>query len=438
MKTGKTSQVATGFNSSATTVSTLADLYEKTNTDVKYGIKQVTEEASWFRSYPREMIKVSGNENRIPLVLTQPIAPAMIPDGGNESVMQTPAPTHGTFMPVQMNRRYGYTGLAQALDNRSRAAMIENQTAFQAQQAVVAFGRAVGLQTYGQSTATVAIVKTTGSASATQVIPLKDAYGSSSLVPGVGSDQLTYLSQLVRVGDHIALIRSSAIVEFGTVTAAPSASSGIGYIDVTFTSSITPTVGDQIVFANADGDSTISGTDVNNWPIGFTEALLADSVLGVTTTTYANWAAGSASTTSQRLSFAVKEKMINDCWNAGGVQINRFIVAQGVRRDAIAGELGARRYDSAETDIEGNIKAGAGQKYFTSQLALPGCLLSWYDQAYSKIELSDLPEDGGGKSIFKLDKVQGKSQVAASYDYFYQRLPTSRAAMGYASNLTSQ
>jgi hypothetical protein len=40
------------------------------------------------------------------------------------------------------------------------------------------------------------------------------------------------------------------------------------------------------------------------------------------------------------------------------VKINRFIVAQGVRRDAIAGELGARRYDSADGHRRGDLKAG--------------------------------------------------------------------------------
>ena len=40
---------------------------------------------------------------------------------------RTPAPTHGTFLPVQLDKRHGFTGLAQAYDNKSRAAMIEDQ-----------------------------------------------------------------------------------------------------------------------------------------------------------------------------------------------------------------------------------------------------------------------------------------------------------------------
>ena len=425
--------MATGYSSSATAVTTLADLQEKTNTDVKTGIKLVTEEAKWFRAYPKEQITVSGNENRVPLILSQPTAPAMIDDGGFESVMQTPAPTSGTFMPVQMNRRFGYTGLAQALSNRSRAAMIEEQTAYQASMAIYAFGRAIGLQTYGTTVGTVAVVKTTQGASATQVIPMKNAFGSATLCPGTGTVQLAYLSSLFRVGDHVALIRSAAIVEFGAVTAASA-----GNLSVTFTASCTPTAEDLIVFASADGDSTIAGTDYDNWPIGFTDALLTDSVLGVTTTAYPAWAAGSTASATQRLSFQVKEKMINDCFNASGATINRFILPQGVRRDAIAAERGGRRYDSADVDLEGDLKAGSGQKFFTSQLAIPGTLIGWYDQAFRKVELSDLPEDGGGKGIFKLDKVQGKSAIAASYDYFYAKVPSSRAAMGYAANLTEQ
>lgn len=427
--------MATGYAAGTyTTVSTLSDLYEKTNTKVMTAIKLTTEESKWLRSFPREDIKVSGNENRIPLVLVQPGNIAMIGDGQYEAVPTTNAPTHGTFMPVQMNGRYAYTGLAQAFDNRSRAAMIEQQTAYQAMQKGYAFGRTIGLQFYGQSTGTVAVVKTTGSGSATQIIPLKNAYGSTLVPGGDAGAQDTYLSNLFRVGEHVALIRSAAIVEFGNVTASPSATSGIGYIDVTFTSSITPTANDLIVFANAITDSTISGTDVNNWPVGFIEALTASSVHGVTTSAYPAWAAGSTQTSSQRLAFQVKEKMMNDIWNAGGVQMNRMIVDQGVRRNAIAGELGARRYDSAEMDLEGDLK---GFKYLTSQLVPPGMAIGWFDQAYSKIELSDQPEDGTGKSIFKIDKVQDRSAMQASFDYFYQKVVTSRAAMGYASSLST-
>ena len=430
---------ATGFSSSATTVSTLSDLYVKANTTVKIATKLFTEEQKWFRSYPKEDIVVSGNENRIPLVLTKPRLPAWITDGGNEGLMTTPAPTHGTFSPTQMNKRHGYTGLAQAFSQKSRSAMIEDQTTFQANMSGYSIGRAIGLSTYGTSVGTLAVVRTSTGAGTTHVVPLKNAYGNSTFVAGndSGGVQDTYLSALFPVGGKVAWIRAAAIVEFGTVTASPSATSGQGYVDITSTSSITSTAGDLLVSAEADGDSTITGTDYNNWSLGFTDILLSDSVEGQTTTSYAAWAAGSAQTAAQRLSFVVKKKMIHECFNASGMTINRFILPQGVERDAIAGELGGRRYDGSEVDIEGSLKAGSGEQYFVSQLALPNTLIGWFDRAVSKIELSDNPDEEMGKSLFKLDKVQGKSQIAAGYDYFQQRVVSSRAACGYAANLTS-
>lgn len=416
----------------------MAQLYEKTNTDVKTAIKLITEEAKWFKSYPRENIVVSANENRVPLILDQPLVAAFIPEGGKERIMQTPAPTSGTFLPIQSNTRHGFTGLAQALGNRARAGMIEDQLTYQANMSGYSLARSVGLSTYGTSVGTQAVVKTTGSGSATQVIPLKNAYGSSTFCAGGDAGvQDTYLSAIFRKNERIALIRSGSLVEFGTVTASPSATSGIGYIDVTFTSSITPTVGDLIVFAMADTDITITGTDYNNAPIGFTDYYTASSLLGVTTANYQFWQAGSAVSTPQRLSFAVKERMKNECWTAGGMMPNRFILPYGVRRDAISGELGGRRYDGPDVDIEGDLKPGNGDQYFTSPLAIPNTLLGFNADAYRKIELSDLPEDGASKGIFKLDKVQGVSAVAAGYDYFYQRIPSNRGAGGYATQLTS-
>lgn len=433
--------MATGYTSSATTVTTMADLYKKQNTDVKVAIKLITEEASWFREYPREDIVVSGNENRIPLVLTQPLVGAHIPEGGNESIMSTPAPTHGTFLPVQLDKRHGFTALAQAYDNRSRAAMIEDQLTFQANMSGYSIGRSIGLSTYGTSVGTIAVIATTNSAGTSQSLDLKNAFGSSTFVAGGDNGvQDTYLSALFRVGEHIALIRNGAIVEFAAVTASPGAA-GPGFIDTTFTSSITPTVGDLVVFAMADGDNTITGTDYNNYSIGFTDILTASSLHGVSGLaggTYPFWTPGSTQTASQRLSYVVKERMINECYTAGGGTINRFIMPYGVNRDAVAGEGTARRYDSAEYDIEGDLNAGKGQKYYKSPLALPNTLIGYYNQAVTKIELSDQPADEATKSIFKLDKVQGKSQTAAYYDYFYQRLCSSRALTGYAANLTMQ
>jgi len=430
--------VATGYPtaSTATATTSVTDLYKKQNTDVEIAIKLMTEEADWFQEYPRNRIVLSANENRVPLVLTQPLPAAFIPEGGKESIMSTPSPTHGTFLPVQMNKRHGFTALGQAYDSRAAAGMIENQLTYQANMSGYGMGWTLGLNTWGTSVGTVAKIRTTGTAGTAQSLILGSAFGSSTFVAGGdGGVQDTYLSSLFRVGTRIALIRSGAIVEFATVTASPGAS-GVGTVDATFTSSITPTAGDLIVNAMADADVTITGTDYNNAAYGFTD-FLTGQPLGVSSTTYPKWTVGSSQTASQRLSFSVKERMINECFIAGGGTINRFAMPFGVRRDAISGELGGRRYDSSETDIEGDIKAGSGQKYYYSQLVPPNTLVGWYDKAIQKVELSSQQTGATAKSVFKLDKIQGVSATAAYYDWFYQRIPTSLALTGYATNLIS-
>jgi hypothetical protein len=76
-----------------------------------------------------------------------------------------PAPTHGTFMPVQMNAGTA-TPDWRRRSNRARGAMIEDQTTYQANMSGYSIGRGIGLSTYGTSVGTLAVVKTTGLGSA--------------------------------------------------------------------------------------------------------------------------------------------------------------------------------------------------------------------------------------------------------------------------------
>ena len=428
--------MATGNAASYTSVSTLSDLYKKTNTDVKVALKRKTEEYDWFDDLPDERITPSGNEMRIVLDVSYQNTAAMIPDGGYEGAVGTVAPQHGSFTFVQMSQRYSFTTLAKAFGQKARAGSIQEQTLYSSIKAVESMAFNIGVQTYSFSTGTIAKVKTTGSSNATQVVPLKNAFGST-LVAGGTTSQDTYLSYLFRGNPTVALIRAAAIVEFGTVTASPSASSGVGYIDVTFNSAITPTADDIIVFANAVTDATLTGTNQNRHPVGFLDALTSASVHGLATTAAPNWAAGYANTSGGRMSYAVQEAMVNGLYNNGGVKMTDVIYSQGVRRDIIAGERAAKRYDSSDFDWDGEIGT-KGVKYHTSVLAPPGMFMGWNKDCYTKKMLSDKPDYEGGPQIFSLDKVQDKAAVAASYDFIYARIATNRAGMGYASSLTEQ
>lgn len=429
--------MATGTTVAYTATTALSDLYKKTNTEVMTGLKRRTEEYDLFDNLPDIKLIPSQNEMRLVLDVTyQPDTAAMIPENGYEAVMTTQAPSHGSVSFVQMNARYAFSTLYQALKSKGRAGMIQEQTLYQSIKAVENFARKIGLQTYGFSTGTKAVVKTTASAGATQNgLALKNAYGSS-LVPGTATADNTYLSFIFRTGDPIALNRAGTLIEFGVVSASPSVGSGVGFIDVVFAASCTPTVGDLIVSGAAVTDNTIAATDVGRWPVGLFDIATSASLHGLSGTGN-QWNAGYSDTTGGRLSFSRVEALVNGLMNQGGVKMNRLIWSQGVRRDVISGERGSMVYDSSRFNLDGD--AGrAGVKDFTSVLVPTGMVWGYNDQCIQKKVLSDKPDAEGGPSIFTLDKAQDRGSYAASFDFVYLRACTNRAGVGYLASLQEQ
>lgn len=426
--------MATAFSDQITLVSSLDDLYKKTNTDVKQAIKRVTEEYDWLDEYPDEMIEASGNEMRLVLDVNLAGGGGFIGDGGYEDQADTPAPTHGTLSISQFNKRFIYTGLSKALDTRARAGSIQRQTQYQAMKAVEAIAFKMGVSSYGFTTGTVSVVKTTGSSGTTHTVALKNAFGSTT-VPGGTTTQDTYLSNLFRAGEGIAFIRSSSLVEFGTVTASPSVASGVGFIDITTNGTMTPTAGDLILYANAVTDATLTATDQNNWQPGWLDMLTSSSLHGLATSSASNWQTAWANTAGGRMAWETQEQMANRIWNKGGVKMNKVIYSQGVRRNIIAGERAAIRWEGSNFDWDADFGT-KGFKYMTSQLALPGFFIGWNDQCVSRKYLSDKPDYDAGPSIFTIDKLQDRSAWAAAYDFFLMRICDSRAGTAYSSNLT--
>lgn len=428
--------MATGFSDSITTVASLSDLYKKTNTDVKVALKRVTEEYNWLDEYPDELIEASGNQMRLVLDVTPASGGVFIPDGGYEDQGTTAAPQHGDLSISQFNKRYFYTGLNKALDKYARAGMIQRQTQYQSIKAIEALAFKIGVSSYGFSTGTVAVVEATGSAGTTHTVALKNAFGST-LIPGGTTAQDTYLCKLFRPGEGIAFIRSGSLVEFGTVTASPSTSSGVGFIDITTNGSMTPTLGDLILYANAVTDATLTATDQNRWQPGWLDILTSASLHGLATSTAQNWQAGYANTAGGRMQWATQEAMANGLYNNGGVKLNKVIYSQGVRRDIIAGERAAIRWEGSQFDWDADFGT-KGFKYHTSQLALPGFFIGWNDQCVARKYLSDKPDYEAGPGIFSIDKIQDRTAWAASFDFFFMRVCNSRAGTGYASNLAEQ
>jgi len=429
--------MATGNTPAYTLSSAQTAIYKKTNTDVMEAIKAFTEEYAWADDTPDERIIPSANEMRLVVDVNYETGVASIPEGGYEAEATSVAAQVGTFSPVQLNARYSFSLLYQDGWNKGqgKAGQIESQVRFQALKKMQAVQERFGQQFYGFSTGTLAIVKTTQGASATQTdLPLKDAFGTT-LVGSTSANQLAYLSGLFRPGEGVALVRSGSIVEFGTVIGA--GTSGNGFINVTFNASCTPTAGDLIVIANAVTDATLAGTDYNKWCVGLFDATTSASVHGLATSTAANWASYQDST-GGRWSFAKQQKMINQLMNNGGVTMDRMVMSQGVWRDVVAGEGTALRYGNGDTfDYDWSFRA-KGTKIMSSRLSPPGTIFGWNKKVFTKKMLSDKPPAEGGPDIFSVDKVQDRSLVQASLNFIYFRACTNRAGMGVATGLTEQ
>jgi hypothetical protein len=415
----------------------LKELSKKTNSDVMVGVKVNCEEYDSFDDVPDEDIVWSGNEMRLVLDLKHEVGTAMIPDFGYEGVLGSVTPNTGTLTPVQMNKRYAFSTLAKQYGKAGRAGFIKSQITHQANKAIQAIAETIGLQAYGFSTGTIWKVQTTGSSGTVHTsIAIKDAFGST-LIAGGTTAQDEYQTSLLRPGEGVAFIRSGSILEFGVVVASPGAAGTAGTVDITTNGTITPTADDIILKANAVTGATLSETDQNRWPLGWLDVLTSASVHGLAASTAADWAAGFADTSGSRMDWARHEKMANALQNLGGVKLNRVVYAQGVRRDIIAGEAGAKRYDSGQFDWDNDF-GKKGIRFFTSRLVPPGFYIGYNNEVYRKKAMSDKPAMQGGPDIFSLDKIEGRGGFAASFDFVYLRAVNNRRGMGYASGLNEQ
>lgn len=408
----------------------LSSLYKKTNTAIKTAIKVQTDEYDWFDDIPDEEIEVSANEMRIVVdVLNDTNAP-MIPEGGYEGVLTSVAPVNGTLTPVQMNKRYSITTLYQ--EGWKKSGQIKNQVVWQATKAVESMAEKIGLQTYGFSTGTMALVHTTGVAATSHAdLRMKDAFGTTQLSGGTAAEQ-AYFKQIFRPGMLVALIRAGAIVEFGTYVGV--GASGSNYGSFTWNASCTPTANDIIIQAGTVIDSTLAGTDQNRWPVGLLDAILSTSVHGISGSTYPNWSSY-VDSSGGAFTFTKLERMQNEIGNRTSMQGNVVIMSQGVRRSVIETQLAMRRYAGAVVDLDGDLKK-SGVKLRTSRLAPPGMVFCYAKEAYRQKMLTEKPAYAGGPGMFSLDKVENKGAVAASINLVYFRSIGARGAMALATGCT--
>jgi len=285
-----------------------------------------------------------------------------------------------------------------------------------------------------------AVVDTTATVTTNTNVLLKQAFGSS-LIGNTNAtataNQLTYLAQLFRaVGEVFAPIHSNDVVTNGQATVV-SCTNSTGSVNFTTPGSATFTAGDPLVAFNSVTDTTKAGTELNLWPSGLLDATQSTTLHGLATSTAPNWASYT-DTSGGRFGFIKLRKGQQYINNYGGTDPDTLILSNGVLNDSTAAERAARIYPGVSMfDLDGNLKA-KGIEIRTSLLAPPALAFLYDSEAFTKLELGDLPSEDGGPDMFEIDKLPNQNIWAASLNWAYLRATTNRAALACYSGLTEQ
>lgn len=412
-----------------TTVTNLEKGYRKTATKLYTAFKRSNEEYTWADDMPDEEITPSGRENLIPLDVKRGYGAHMVSDGGNEARTVTPAMNEGSFSFVHCNARFFISRQARAFDARARGQQIIRQLKYQSMKCFEAVSRRYSLQFYGFTTGVVAKNNTNATDDTGTAYTLIDAFGVS------GIDDAAYLASLFEVGDGVALIRSTALVTnaIGTITAK---SASTPSITVTWAGSVDADVADEVVFANAVTDSTITASDYNKWPVGLLENTGA-SVHGLSNSTEAAWDIAINNSDGGRFNFVKMKKLRQALKNEGDAMLTDLVWSNGVENDVEAGERSARIYSSSMMDLDGSVKA-KGVKIRTSPLVPPGYVFGWDRSAIAKKLLTDKPAEDGLVDFGELDKAEDRAGWKGGLDLIHARIIRNRAGIGLYSGLTEQ
>jgi len=416
-------------------------MFKKTATGLLDALQASSPELKWLKKTPDAALIPSGLEMRLILNVLFQRQGAMIPDGGYESTTALAAPQSGTVTFVQYNDRFALTGLGRMYDKYAKQGEVMQLNYYGAKKVMEGLGRKIGYQTYGFSTGTIAVVDTTATVTTNSNVLLKQAFGSSligSTNAAATANQLTYLAQLFRsTGDLVGPIHSANVVTNGQASIVSSTNS-TGSINVTTAGgSSTWTAGDAIVFYNTVIDTTVAGTELNLWPSGLLDATQSATLHGLATSTAPNWASYTDSS-GGRFGFIKLRRGQQYINNYGGTDPDTLILANGVLNDATAAERSARIYSGTSMfDLNGNLTA-KGIDVRTSLLAPPALAFLYDSDAFTKLDMGDLPSENGGPDLFEIDKLPNQNIWVASLNYAYLRATLNRAAIACFSGLSEQ
>jgi hypothetical protein len=411
---------------SPTLTTDVTKIWRKVQTDVQQGLNFSSEEWEQMEDLKQFKVDWTTREILVPLDITEGYGIASIPEGGYEARPSSPAPQELSLSWVLFNGRFTITKTAKWIRDKSPNAMIEDQLRYQAMKKVQDLGRHFADYFYGMSTAYLCQTSTAASQSS-GAYTIYNGYGQSTI-----SDK-TWLTNLFKVGDYVALVRSAALVAsaIGVITAT---TPGTPSISVTWAGTVTSVAGDYIVKANSLENATLTaGTDYNKGMVGLVDAMVTASVHGLSSSTDANWAPQVADTSGGRLTGIRLRKAAQTIKNKGGGVMDKVYIAQGVERDMIALTQAAVRYsDPNAMEMDGSVKYGK-VKFFSSQRVPNGWALPVVSKSIRRMTL--LPKPDGTPVFDDMEKIADRSAYVGGIDFPCAIVHLNRANTGYFNGL---
>lgn len=329
-------------------------------------------------------IDISAREITVPLDINEGAGIASIDEGALEAVPSSPNVEELTLNYVLFSGRFTASVTAQLLDTYQRAAELKRQMVYQGQKKLQDLARHWGDYFYGLSTGVLCQTST----AATQVsgtYTLTNGYGQSSI------SNAALIADKFKVGDRVALIRSSALVTnaIGTVTAVTPATPSIA---ITWNGSVTSMANDNVVKANSMENTTLVGTDFNRGMTGLIDMSLTASVHNLSSGSVPNWSAAYSKTTSGRFSSTEFIRGKQEIAFQGGGKADRIIMAPGVYRDAIALQGGVLRFnDPLALEMDADLKTN-GVKLFQSKRAPSSWVFMYDSNSIRKLDIMPKPD----------------------------------------------
>ncbi len=303
------------------------------------GFNFVTKEFGWVKEMKELKIAPSLRSMTFPVDFQEDRGITSLPDGGREAEPMTQNAVDATVSFIHLNGRFTVSKRARwALDTDAKAA-ISHQLKWEGKKKIEALGRVASDMFYGYSTNYLAVVDDSGGAltgSTSHTITLKNALNDSA-IDGSSTAEKNYIANLFKVGDRVALIASAALVTnsaFGEVTAVTKATPSIA---VTWTASVDPDDGDQVVFSNGATGTAIAHTSYNRGLVGIRDICTTDTVHNISTATHPNWSVAYSDTAAGRFTGEKWRRGLDEIQNDGHEDASVVtLMSKGVRRDVAA------------------------------------------------------------------------------------------------------